>query len=108
MADYNRMPFHRKLAETLGSDHVYFEPPEGLKIQYPCIVYIQKPGLLRHANNTPYNYRHNYQVTYMTKVADDDTVLDLVMTPMTRFVRNFTADNLHHYVFEMFDNEGGN
>jgi hypothetical protein len=26
------------LLETL-TEHVYFQPPENLKVQYPCIVY---------------------------------------------------------------------
>lgn len=34
-----RLELQSKLVELLGSKHVYYQPPESVKIEYPAIVY---------------------------------------------------------------------
>ena len=34
-----RLIFHNKLRNTLGSNNVYFQPPESVKLKYPAVVY---------------------------------------------------------------------
>ena len=46
-----RLQFHRILCEILGSEYVYFQPPESKKLHYPCIVYNRATGLSNYADN---------------------------------------------------------
>ena len=34
-----RLELQNKLEELLGSRHVYFQPPESVKMEYPAIKY---------------------------------------------------------------------
>lgn len=35
----NRLNLHEEFATLLGSNNVYFQPPESVKLNYPCIKY---------------------------------------------------------------------
>ena len=34
-----RLQLHEELCSVLGSRNVYFQPPETIKLTYPCIIY---------------------------------------------------------------------
>lgn len=100
-----RPEFQTVLKNQFGSSvtpHVYFQPPESVRLVYPCIVYKLDDIPAVHANNKPYHWNHRYEVTVIDK--DPDSVLrEQVKTlPTCRFARAFTSDNLHHYVFEIY------
>ena len=38
MAETKQEKLGKALIELLGSNNVYFQPPESIKIDYPCIV----------------------------------------------------------------------
>ena len=42
----SRLNLQDKLEEVLGSKQVYFQPPESLKLKYPCIVYSRSNNLI--------------------------------------------------------------
>ena len=46
-----RLKLHERLVEILGTDHVYFQPPENFKLEYPAIVYSRKQISNRFADN---------------------------------------------------------
>ena len=48
-----RTDLHEILKEILGSDNVYFQPPESYKMEYPCIVYERSALTTRFADNNP-------------------------------------------------------
>ena len=35
----SRTELSKKFRAILGNSHVYFQPPNGTKIEYPCIIY---------------------------------------------------------------------
>lgn len=83
-------------------DHVYFQPPPTLVMEYPCIRYSLDDMNTTFANNTPYTNKKRYSVTVIDRDPDSnipDTVAEL---PMCVFDRFFTADNLNHVVFKLF------
>lgn len=65
MAD--RLKLQGELEELLGSDHVYFQPPESVKLKYPCIVYSLDPTYTRHADNKNYIITNRYHIKHIYK-----------------------------------------
>ena len=58
-----RLKLHEILVEILGADHVYFQPPENVKLEYPAIVYSRKQISNRFADNLVYKQNFTYQIT---------------------------------------------
>lgn len=81
---------------------VYFQPPESVKMEYPCIVYRHDPGSSRFANNKPYNYEQQYEVTLISRAPAPELFEKLVALPKTIHARFFVADNLNHNVFSIY------
>lgn len=90
------MRFQEEAGET---PHVYFDPPESLKLVYPCFVYHFINSVDLYANNVVYLRSYEYSVRYITKKADPilpEAIMDL---PYASFESHYTADNLHHFMF---------
>lgn len=92
------------LQEIMGPNNkVYFQPPENLKLSYPCIVYERNDALLRHADNFGYFKAKRYSVTLITKSADNDEYIDKILElPMCNFEREFKNDGLVHELFNIY------
>jgi hypothetical protein len=99
----NRLALHDELVELLGSDHVYFQPPENIKIQYPAIVYFRDDIDNIKADNSNY-IRH---IRYMVTIIDADPDSEFVEAMINHFVhcnwaRHYISDNLNHDVFTLY------
>lgn len=86
----------------MGSGNVYFQPPSNLQMQYECIVYAQDNAKTEFAGNSPYSYVKRYQVTAITRNPDSAIPDKIAQLPLSNLNRIFTADNLHHYVFNLY------
>jgi len=82
--------------------HVYFQPPNNLEMQYPCIVYSLDGIRTEFADNRPFRHTKRYQVTVIDRNPLTDLPDKVVELPMSEFSRSFTADNLYHYVINLF------
>lgn len=98
---------HNEVGEfILGADiagRVYFQPPETVKLRYPCIIYELSGINTRKANNQLYNAKKRYSLTLITR--DPDTSYpDLILKSLQycSFNRYFQMDNLNHYVFDLY------
>lgn len=105
-----RLDLHNKLLEVFDEElPVYFQPPESIKMTYPCVVYNRRNGSSRHANNKRYIFVQEYDVTIIDKDADSRLPVKLLMSdlPYCRYDRHWTADNLHHdnFVVSNIENE---
>ena len=100
MAD--RIELHKKLVDILGSGNVYYQPPENVKITYPCIEYDLSKYDFNFADNMKYRGYKQYIVTLMTKEPDPAFVDKFLNLPYSSFDRYFVSDNLHHYVFTIY------
>ncbi len=49
-----RLELHAKLVDFLGSGHVYFQPPESVRLTYPCIIYNLDDFDVKRADNELY------------------------------------------------------
>lgn len=98
-----RLELHEKLEDILGSKCVYFQPPESLKLGYPCIVYERATGDTKYADNNPFSFIPRYELTYITKDPDSEVINKIAYGLSTvRHVRHYKASNLNHDVFEVY------
>lgn len=97
-----RPELHAKLVDFLGSGHVYFQPPETVKLVYPCIIYNLDNFDVKRANNRLYLGRDRYAVTIVSRDPDEPAVRKLLEWEYCSFNRFFTADNLNHWTFEIY------
>ena len=82
--------------------NVYFQPPTGYKIKYPCIIYELEKANVRYADNAPYALHDMYRITYITRDPDDQLRNQIVMIPMCAPDRIFVNDNLYHHPFTLY------
>ena len=90
------------LEGLLGSDNVYAQPPPGIQMRYPCIRYTRDSARTQFANNMPYTSMKRYMVTVIDRNPDSLIPDKIAALPLTTFVRSYTADNLNHFVFNIF------
>jgi len=103
MSKTRRYELHDKLKDILGSENVYFQPPESIKLKYPCIVYYRNAGSTLRANNTVYGYDQQYSVTFIGKDPDSDYITPMLAKfPMCYYDRRFESGNLYHDVFQLY------
>ena len=100
--DPKRLELQTLLEGVLGTTNVYFQPPANKQMSYPCIVYAQDNAKTEFAGNHPYKRAKRYQVTVIDR--DPDTMIpsDVAQLPLSNLNRIFTADNLHHFVFNLY------
>lgn len=68
----SRAELQKIFKNILGNNNVYFQPPEDIKISYPCILFRLNNPAINQANNKIYIYRNRYAVTIISKNPDDD------------------------------------
>ena len=83
-------------------ENVYFQPPTGTKLNYPCIIYNLNKINVLHADNDPYHVHDKYDVTYITRDPDDPNIHNLAMIHLCSFDRSYASDNLHHYAYSLY------
>lgn len=103
MTERKRLEFHELLCTMLGSRNVYFQPPETIKLHYPCIVYSAGEDPIRYADNHHYLKADCYEVQIIAK----DPTLELfeTFTSKWQYAREkvpFTADNLNHHNYTVY------
>jgi len=86
----------------LNSEYVYFQPPESVKLSYPCIIYKRDKLEATHANNMTYTHLTRYQVTVIDKDPDSELPKSVLELPLCNHVQNFITDGLNHDVFELY------
>jgi hypothetical protein len=95
-----RLELHSLL--QLITPNVYFQPPENIALEYPCIIYKRDYAETKFADNEPYDHMLRYMVTVIDRDPDSDIPLKVAQLPMSVFNRFFAADNLNHDVYQVF------
>lgn len=98
-----RLELHEELCAILKSRNVYFQPPEGNKMKYPCIRY-SKAGIdQKRADDMNYKSTNKYEIVVLDK-DPDSTIHELILEhfQMCSFDRWYAADNLNHYVLTLY------
>ena len=108
-----RQDFHEILAKQydrtildenkrISTPCVKYQPGPSVTLTYPAIVYKldDEPGI--YADNRPYHWDHRYEVKVIDRSPDSRLREKIRALPMCRFVRPYVADNLHHFVFQIY------
>lgn len=98
----SRLNLQTLLETILGSRNVYFDPPESIKLKYPCIIYSRANGKRLDANDDLYLYTKSYTVTVVDYDPDSLIPDKLQKLRYCDFDRHYTAENLHHFVFKLY------
>lgn len=99
----SRLELQSMLEDLLGSKNVYFQPPENVKLNYPCIIY-KRSFIERRifANDKPYQNRVRYEVIVVDKNPDSNILDKVSSLPMCIFQRHYTSDNLNHDIYDLY------
>lgn len=103
-----RMPLHDILCEVIGGpfpdnkSHVYFNPPNGKQLRYPCITYSYTNNLDDFADNIHYRSSKRYTVTIIDEDPDSKIPERLIKLPYCISDRNFDTEGLSHFVYTLF------
>lgn len=96
MEKLQRLKLHQELLDLSGLP-CYFQPPENLKMEYPCIVY-EKDGIHQsHADNRWYLGKDRYTLKLIHR--DPDTDLPDKLLKHFQYIsygQRYKADNLYH------------
>ena len=91
------------LQEETGQVNLYFQPPEGFKLTYPCIIYKKDTGDHMFADNSVYQFTQAYQLTYIDK-NPDNTVVERILKEFkwAKYGRSYQAENINHDVIILY------
>ncbi len=98
----NRLELQTLLEELLGSRNVYFQPPQNVKLRFPCIIYDFAKFQTTKADNKDYLRSKRYDVLLIHNDPDNDMVEKLEDLDYCDLDRSYKSDNLYHYAFTLF------
>ncbi len=85
------------------SSHVYYNPPTGFKLEYPCIVYNDSAPLINYADNARYFNKIHWQLTTMSRDPESADLAPLVEAlPYVSYTNSFVSDNIAHRVYDVY------
>lgn len=102
MANERRLILQDNLENLLNSRNVYYQPPEGTKMNYPAIRYSRKKIDTKHANNAKYSKMDCYEIIVIDRLPDNDVIDKLMDLMYCEFDRHYDSDNLSHDVFTLY------
>ena len=97
-----RLELQSKLEELLGVKHVYYQPPESLKLQYPAIVYSKSNINKRSANNEGYYSLTRYEIIVVDRKPDNQVIEKILRLPYCSYDRWYASDNLNHDILILY------
>lgn len=103
MSKTRRQELGQKLRRILGSDNVYFQPPNNTKIQYPCIIYSKEQPSQKHADDQCYYSMDKYEILVVDRDPDSD-IPDKINDGFEhcQISRYFVKDNLNQTILTLY------
>lgn len=98
----DRLSLHNKLIQILGSNHVYFQPPSSIRLNYPCIIYKRDAEDTFYADDIKYYGMKRYMITVVDKDPDSIIPDKMLQFPYCSFTSHYTVDNLNHDVYSLY------
>lgn len=92
----SRIDLQLLLENILGSDHVYYDPPETVKLKYPAITYSKNNVQSKRADDSRYQTLVRYNLIFVDRRPDNPTIEKLLDLPYCSYDRHYISDNLHH------------
>lgn len=90
-----------QLRACFGSEkpHVYFNPPENLKMEYPAIRYSRTGGRNIHASNAVHAQTNTYKIVVIDRDSDSLIARAVRRIPHCAKGTEYKSDNLYHFQF---------
>lgn len=82
--------------------NLYFQPPTGLDMKFPCIVYKRKKIDQKKADNIKYKTDVIYEVIVIDRDPDSEIVNAVSELPNTFHNSYYTKNNFNYDVFTMY------
>lgn len=101
MFTMGQRPLLQQILETI-CENVYFQPPSNVQMEYPAIVYSRITAKTTFADNSPYRFTKQYQITSISRNPDDVNVDKIGILPMCKHERFYVVDGLNHDVFAIY------
>ncbi len=97
-----RIELNGILENILGSENVYYQPPESIRMNYPAIVY--ERDHIRHgrADNISYRTHTAYRITLVDYEPDSIVIDKLLKMPYCSHVSHNVVDNLNQDIFTIY------
>lgn len=97
-----RIQLHELLCTVLESRNCYFQPPENIKLTYPCIVYDLTSVNYKYADNKKYKGKIGYNITLIGNNLNPSFTDNLLKLDYCSYDRTYVSDNLKHVVFTIY------
>lgn len=92
-----RLNLQEELEATPGIKKVYFQPPENLKMVYPCIRFYRVRPIIDRADDRAYHYTQCYELIVID--SDPDSQIARYIAEhfkMAEVNTTYVSDNLYH------------
>jgi hypothetical protein len=96
-----RLLLHEELVGVLQTRHVYYQPPESIKLTYPAIIYSRQEIGNVFADNEVYKQAHRYRVIIIDADPDSEITERMSKFATAKYERNYKANGLNHDVFSI-------
>ena len=97
-----RLELQSKLEELLGFEHVYYQLPENMKMEYPAIKYSKSNIQTRSADDRTYSKMTRYEIIVIDRKPDNPVIDELLKLPYCSYDRSYKAENLNHDVLILY------
>ena len=98
-----RLQLQQVLERIVGIDHkVYYQPPQNLRLTFPCIEYNLSTIDSQQADDMNYHSERRYQLTVIDPNPENPWIEELLLLPKCAFSRHYTSDGLNHDVFYIY------
>lgn len=98
----NRSSLSQMLHNIEGVKGIYYQPPNGTEMKYPCIVYERDDIRNVYADDNVYLQHHMWKLTVIDKDPDSEIVQQVSLIRGIKFDRHFASDGLNHDIFTLF------
>ena len=98
----SREELHEILKGLLGSDWVYYQPPESTKMNYTAIRYSMSDIRSTFSNDKRYSFIPCYELIVIARKPNDPVIAKILELPYSSYVRHYVADNLNHDVIRLY------
>lgn len=92
----------RAMLLELFDGSLYYQPPGGSSLKYPCIIYERSSILNQYANDAVYNQRYKFTITLIDQKINTSVLDNISRLPMCSYDRHFASGNLNHDVFTIY------
>lgn len=94
-----------KLYLVNNTKNVYYDPPESIRMEYPCFRFELNNIDVRHADNYAYARKPRWSVTYITRDVEEIEEVSRQMLDIFQYCNfdtSYRADNLQHSVYNLY------